>query len=160
MSEQARGQESTDYTGEGSDDLLAVQLSELARSLQDEGGSEQTLAAIVNSAVSSVPGAQYASISKIKGRRQGFTVASSDDLATQSDQAQYDSGEGPCLSTLYDSRTVRASDLATEKRWPEFSKRAHALGVGSMLSIQLYVEDTNLGALNLFNTRTGEAPPV
>lgn len=38
-------------------------------------------------------------------------------------------------------------------RWPEFAARAHALGARSMLAIQLYVTDEDLGALNLHSTR-------
>lgn len=41
--------------------------------------------------------------------------------------------------------------MRTEQRWPEFAKRAVDLGVGSMLSIQLYVTGDNLGALNLYS---------
>ncbi len=48
-------------------------------------------------------------------------------------------------------QTVRVSDTASEDRWPEFAKRAAQLGVGSMLSFQLYVVGDNLGALNLYN---------
>lgn len=43
------------------------------------------------------------------------------------------------------------TDMRTEQRWPVFAKRAADLGVGSMLSIQLYVTGDNLGALNLYS---------
>ncbi|MGH3574909.1 MAG: ANTAR domain-containing protein, partial [Pseudonocardiaceae bacterium] len=52
---------------------------------------------------------------------------------------------------IYVEQTVRVSDTASEDRWPEFAKRAAQLGVGSMLSFQLYVVGDNLGALNLYN---------
>ena len=39
-----------------------------------------------------------------------------------------------------------------ELRWPQFTQRAAELGVGSMLSLQLYVEGDDLGALNLLST--------
>ena len=44
--------------------------------------------------------------------------------------------------------------MASETRWPEFARRASQAGAASMLSIQLYVEGDNLGALNLY----GRAP--
>jgi GAF domain-containing protein len=45
--------------------------------------------------------------------------------------------------------------MRSEQRWPRFSARAAGLGVGSMLSIQLYVRGEDLGALNLYHDRAG-----
>lgn len=147
---QGRGVPSTSYDGPATDsDDLAVRLSDLARSLQDEGSLNDTLQAIVDAAVDTVPGAQYAGISMIQARREVRTPAATDDLVKLVDQAQYETGEGPCLDALYEQHTVRLSDMASEQRWPEFTRRAAALGVRSMLAIQLYVEQDNLGALNL-----------
>ena len=77
------------------------------------------------------------------------TRAGTDDLEYQLDQAQSDTHQGPCLDALYNQQTVRLSDMDAETRWPKFSRRAVELGVGSMLCLQLYVEQDNLGALNL-----------
>jgi hypothetical protein len=65
------------------------------------------------------------------------------------DQAQYETGQGPCLDSLYEQQTLRLSDICSEPRWPDFCARAGQLGVRSMLAVQLYVEGDNLGALNL-----------
>lgn len=62
-------------------------------------------------------------------------------------------GQGRCLDAIDKQRTVRVPDLATEERRLEFSARAAALGAGSMLAFQVYVEGDNLGALNLFATK-------
>ena len=132
---------------------LADRLSELARTLEHEHDVEGTLQAIVDTAVSTVPGAGHASISAVRGKREVITLASTSELPRQTDQAQYDTGTGPCLDSLYDRHTVRLDDMATETRWPGFVERAGALGVGSMLSLQLYVEGDDLGALNLLSER-------
>ena len=130
---------------------LADRLSELARTLEHEHSVEGTLQAIVDTAVATVPGAGHASISAVRGKRQVITLASTSELPRQTDQAQYDTGSGPCLDSLYDRRTVRLDDVATETRWPDFVAQAGALGMGSMLSLQLYVEGDDLGALNLLS---------
>lgn len=39
--------------------------------------------------------------------------------------------------------------MRTENRWPVFVARAREAGVGSMLAFQLFVEQQNLGALNV-----------
>lgn len=130
---------------------LADQLAALARALEQEDDPQQTLDAIVRAAVDTVPGAQHASVSVVQRRRVVETVAATGDLPRAVDQAQYDTGEGPCLDTLYQRETVRVPDLAREQRWPEFARKASDLGVGSMLALQLYVAGDDLGALHLQN---------
>jgi transcriptional regulator with GAF, ATPase, and Fis domain len=150
-----RGQPSSSYTGPAIDiDDLAVTLGALARSLHQEESVEDTLRGIVSAAVGTVPGAQQAGLSVIEARRVVRTQAGSSELVNQIDQAQYDTGEGPCLDALYQQHTVRLSDMTTETRWPRFTARVVELGVGSMLSFQLYVEQDNLGALNLYSGDT------
>ncbi len=147
-----RGKPSTSDEGSAAgEDLLARQLSELARDLQDKQSLQDTLNGIVQAAVDNVPGAQFAGITVVEGHREVHTPAWTDELVRAVDQAQYDTGEGPCLNSVYEQKTVRVADLRTEQRWPEFAKRAVDLGVISMLSIQLYVIGDNLGALNLYS---------
>ncbi|HEX8629271.1 MAG TPA: GAF and ANTAR domain-containing protein [Catenuloplanes sp.] len=153
--DEARGRPSVSYTGPDSRlNDLAVILSDLARMFHEQQNVEDTLRGIVEAAVGTVPGAQHAALSMIESRRVVKTRAGTDDLVYRVDQAQYDSGEGPCLSALYDQRTVRLSNMAAETRWPGFTARAAALGVGSMLSFQLYAQQDNLGALNLYSADT------
>lgn len=151
-----RGEPSSDYTGRDAGwNELAETLSELSRELQDKSDVGDTLSAIVHAAVGTVPGAEAASISSVRGRREVQTRAATGDLPREVDKAQYELGQGPCLDSLFESRTVRLADLGAETPWPGFTERAAALGVGSMLAVQLYVRGEDLGALNLFSTRSG-----
>lgn len=147
---EGRGQGSSNNGGTTTgQDELADLLATLARSLEHEAGVDDTLKRIVEGAVATVPGAQHASISQVRRRREVQTLAATGELPRAIDHAQYDSGEGPCLDSLWDEQTVRLSDLTTETRWPDFIKRARELGAGSMLAVQLFVSDDGLGALNL-----------
>ena len=128
---------------------LADRLGELARALEHERDTAETLSAIVRAAVQTVPGAGHASISVIRRRREVETRAASDEVAVAADLAQYESGQGPCLDALYEQQTVRLPDVRAEHRWPSFTQRAQELGLGSMLAVQLFVDDDDLGALNL-----------
>jgi len=141
-------------TGTAAREDLAGQLAQLARLLESEDDVDATLDAIVHGAVGTVPGAGHASISVIKRRREVQTRAATDQLPRAVDSAQYEAGQGPCLDSLFEQETVRVADMATEQRWPDFGTRAAELGVGSMLSVQLYVDGDDLGALNLI----GEQP--
>lgn len=146
----ARGQGSSSNGGSTTgQDELADLLSELARSLEDDEGLEDTLKGIVEAAVVTVPGAQHASISQVRRGREVQTLAATGELPRTIDRAQYETGEGPCLDSLWHEQTVRLSDLRTETRWPDFIKRARELGTGSMLAVQLFVTVDGLGALNL-----------
>lgn len=137
-------------------DDLATQLSELARALEHEEGSEDTLAQIVRSAIELIPGAEEASISLVVDRRRVDPQVPSGDLPTEVNQIQSEVGQGPCLDAVFEQQTVHVPDMASEQRWPEFAQRAAAAGAASMLSFQLYVDGDNLGALNLY-ARTSHA---
>lgn len=132
---------------------LAQRLGALARHLQQERGVEATLDAIVRAAVQTVPGAEYAGVSQVEDRRRVRTTAATADLVMRVDQAQYDTGEGPCLESLFGEHIVRAPDLRSEPRWPAFTARACALGVGGIMAFQLYVARDSLGALNVYSGR-------
>ena len=67
---------------------LASILSDLARSLQHEDSLQNTLGGIVAAAVDTVPGAGYAGLAVVHGRRELRTGAGTDDLVHRVDQAQ------------------------------------------------------------------------
>jgi GAF domain-containing protein len=148
-----RGEPSSSYTGKTSGwNELAEKLSTLSRDLQGNSDVEGTLQAIVQAATGTVPGAEYASISAVGKRRVLQTKAATGGLARAVDQAQYETGQGPCLDALYEHRTVRLPDLEAEPRWPRFAAQAREVGAATMLAIQLYVRGQDLGALNLHST--------
>lgn len=151
-----KGRPSADDTGgSADDDVLAVALSDLAHELQQQHDLQSTFDTVLRAVVRTVPGAQHATVCHVRGRHGVETQATTSDLAMAVDQAQYETDEGPCLDTLYQARTVRISDMRSETRWPRFSRRATALGVHSMLSVQLFVLDEDLGALNISSTEVG-----
>jgi ANTAR domain-containing protein/GAF domain-containing protein len=133
---------------------LAHLLGALAVKIQDQPDKHATLKAIVDSAVALVPGARWAGISLIDGRRVRAEVPS-DELVAELDEAQSTLDEGPCLSALREMRTVHVDDMAEETRWPRFSELALRRGARSMLAFQLFVRRGNLGALNLYGDRAG-----
>lgn len=137
----------------GEDDL-AVELAGLAQELH-ERAPDDMLAGMVQAAVEMIPGVEDASISIVVDRETVTSQAPTSDLPSKVDAIQMAEREGPCLSAMYEETTVRIPNMETEQRWPTFARRAAAeTGVGSMLAFQLFVEDANLGALNLFSSRT------
>ena len=133
---------------------MAQILAELAMDFQDQEDTESTLRSIVEGAAAVVPGTRWAGISLIEGR-EVLPRAPSDPLVARLDGLQSSTDEGPCLSALRDHRTVLIADMAAETRWPRFCSAAVELGVGSLLSFQLFVRRHNLGALNLYAGEPG-----
>lgn len=154
MSGSAWGQPSSDDRGtRAGQDELATQLSELARSLQQQEDPHDTLVEVVRAAVDLVPGCDEGSISVVLERRQVHSEAASGELPRVVDALQEKLGQGPCLDAAYEHETVRVPDMAGERRWPRFSAAAAAAGALGMMSFQLYVQGDTLGALNLFARR-------
>lgn len=154
MPDNGPGQPSADDTG-GSDgrDALAVLFSDFARTAQRQTDPHETLREIVRAAVELIPGCDEGSISVVMGRRKVSSEAASGELPRVVDAIQEAVQQGPCLDAVYEQATVRVADMASETRWPKFAARALAAGAAGMLSFQLYIEDDNLGALNLFSRR-------
>ena len=146
-----KGQPSVGDTGTAVPEQLAESMGAFARDLEQHDDPAVLLAEIVSAAVAMVPGADEGSISVVHGRRNVFSEAPVGDLPVQIDALQYETGQGPCLDAAYEQHTVRVDDLATEQRWPRFARRASETGAVSMLSLQLFVEGDNLGALNLYS---------
>ncbi len=129
---------------------LAEVLGRVARSLTAEHGLEETLQAITQTAVSTVPGADYAGVMLVRRNHRVESVAATDQLVIDADKAQQEEDEGPCLSVIWRRATFKIDDMEAETRWPRFTRRALDLGVRSMLSFRLFA-DGDLGALNLFS---------
>ena len=141
----------------GSADIngLAHDFSEVARSLQASQDTEEMLEELVASAVRLIPGTEEGSLSVVIGRRHVHSQHPTGGMPARVDAVQTETGEGPCLDAVYEQQTVRVTDMAHEQRWPHFARKAAELGAASMLSFQLYVEEDNLGALNLYSRSIG-----
>ncbi|MCV7421276.1 GAF and ANTAR domain-containing protein [Mycobacterium yunnanensis] len=133
---------------------LATTLGRLAVEMQDLRDVESVLQMIVAASVDVVPGARWAGISQAHGRNVE-PRSPSDPLVMKIDSLQSELGEGPCISSLRDHRTVVVDDMSAETRWPRFAEAALALGVHSSMSFQLFVIKDNLGALNLYGGEPG-----
>ena len=92
--------------------------------------------------------------------RPPATAACTDPLASQADEVQYRTGDGPCLHAMRHGFQVRIDDLARHHRWPRFSRQAVALGIRSSLSLPLIADGEPVGALNLYARRPGAFGPA
>lgn len=140
-------------------DRLLGALTRAARDLVDRRSLhdlEQTLAAIVNAAVETVPGADAGGITITEGSRITSRHPTRADIH-ELDQLQAELGEGPCITAATqppEEGFVHAPDLASEegrRRWPRFAPAAVGRGVRSMLSTPLSAQRGLYAALNLYS---------
>ena len=109
---------------------------------------EDAATRVVQLALEAVPAAAHTSI-MFDGDHPG-TPAFSDGIAKELDEAQYESGSGPCLEACRDGEFVVTTDLATEDRWPRFAEEARRRGVQASLSLPLNTTSGTVGSLNLY----------
>jgi ANTAR domain/GAF domain len=83
------------------------------------------------------------------------TVAATDQRVVALDEAQYETGEGPCLTVLDPHAPINLDDAGQlDGRWENFSRTAAHLGIDSSLSMHLPVDSEGLAAsLNLYSRR-------
>jgi AmiR/NasT family two-component response regulator len=134
---------------------LAEAFSAIARRLFDADTVEGTLKQIVNLAVETIDGCDYAGVSLVLGLSI-TTPVFSDEIVAAADAVQYETDEGPCLDALRLQATFEAGDLAHDARWPRFGPRVAEMGVAGLLSYHLFAHERTLGALNLYS-RTARA---
>jgi GAF domain-containing protein len=130
---------------------LAETFAEISRVLLAEPDVQRTLDKICVFLVGTVAGCDHAVVTLVRNHDLS-SPASSDDVGPVVDAIQLDVGDGPCLEAIREHQTVVTDDLATENRWPRFSRRAvDATGVRSMLAFRLFVAEDTLGSLNLYS---------
>ncbi len=133
---------------------LAEAFTSLEPHLLEPGPAQDVLQTITGKGMRVVAGAEHSAITR--GRPGNFkTVAATSDLPLKVDSIQYEFGYGPCVDAIVDNTTYLSGDLANEQRWPGFGKRAaDELGVISMLSFRMFLEDDDLIAgLNFYSSK-------
>lgn len=81
---------------------------------------------------------------------QPMTMVSNDARTEGLDEAQYETDEGPCLSSLRNSERVEVPSVDLEERWPAWRRSAEEVEVRSALACPLQVGSETLGALNVY----------
>ena len=128
---------------------LAVVFGDLAVALHDGRDDADTLMTIVKAAAKIVPGARWAGITVLRDKKL-VAVAPTGPMVTELDELQLALGDGPCLTALRESQTVRIDDMRTDTRWREYAEVALGLGVLGQLSFQLFTRSKQLGTLALY----------
>jgi len=85
----------------------------------------------------------------------GGLLVVSDPVVDEADRLQGECGEGPRLLPNAAEAVVCVVDTAADARWPQWGQQVAALGLRSMLSVQLSARSAGLGALVLYSPNPG-----
>ena len=120
---------------------LAETLRSLSRTrLTDDANLQDGLCRVAAAGCSLLSNCTSASVTIIE-LGQASMVGATNDTARDLDTAQFDVGDGPCLTAARDRRTVRIEAVPTDERWPGFTEAARVAGVASSLSVPLELGD-------------------
>ena len=129
--------------------VLSRNVAESAQILFNAGSVIDTLTSVVDLAVTTIEGCDFAGIVLLDDGGKLSTPVHTHPLVVEADALQELCGEGPGLDAIAQRSVFYAEDLDTDHRWPDFSRRAAATGLRSVLSFPLSADD-RLGALNLY----------
>jgi hypothetical protein len=127
---------------------FALSFSETARSLFAAGSVTDTLFRVVELAVSTIEGCDFAGLFLLD-TGVVTTPVHTNPLAAEVDSLQHQTNEGPCLDAIAHRLIFYADDLSRDLRWLRFAPQATRAGVRSVLALPLS-PDTPLGALSLY----------
>lgn len=116
---------------------------------------ESFLTEVARAAAGLVDGALACGVTVQAMPRSRVLAATSDPFAQRMDAVQYDVDDGPCLTALRTGTLVAVDDIATDPRWPAFSRRGRCEGAAMSLSVPMLVQGRAVGALNLYARRPG-----
>jgi GAF domain-containing protein len=129
---------------------LNSSLAALSRFFVGDGTLEQTLTRVADLTLDAIPRADLVAITlPVEGRKR--TAIFTDELAPQIDQAQYDTGDGPCIEAFEERRITMIESTRQDGKWPGFRRTAAEHGIYSTISLPLVVDRTAVGAMNLYS---------
>jgi GAF domain-containing protein len=128
-------------------------LQQLAEVLQRQETLGAALATIAEAATASVPRCDAATVAlSIEGRP--ITAAMTARFALELDLVQYDTHDGPCLTSLRTMSSLRLDVAEEDQAFPHFTREARLRGVRGVLSVPATWGDDVVATLNLYS-RTG-----
>ena len=127
---------------------ITLSVTEAAKNLFSGISVIDTLVRVVEMAVTTIEGCDFAGIVLINGEAIA-TSMHTDPIVVELDALQQRYNEGPCLDAVAHRLIFHADNLGRDLRWPNFAPHATQAGVRSVLALPLSV-DAERRALTLY----------
>jgi GAF domain-containing protein len=128
---------------------LRRSLNALSAFFVGDAAMSDTLNRVASLATDAVPAAKFIGLTMMVENRPA-TAVFTDPESPEIDQAQYDSGKGPCIDAFATGEIRSVRSTRQPNPWPEFSKAALDHGILSTLSLPLTIAGNPLGAMNMY----------
>lgn len=128
------------------------QLDDLLLSSQDMNAFLTDFTAVMSRRLASGDEKIWCAVNLLRQRKPA-TVASSDPRAKDFDETQNKFRDGPCLTAIRENRLIRADDMSTERRWPDYAAAAVEQGIGSILCVPFELGEEAQAGLNIYCDR-------
>ncbi len=128
-------------------------LEESLRRLDRLPAAELDMAALLNQvvlAVSHLFSVTGAGLLVVDTAHELRYLASSDEAAKLLEDAQLQTGEGPCLDAFILDRRIRTGDLQADARWPSLRVVLEGTKVRAVLAVPVRFGSSPVGTLNLY----------
>jgi GAF domain-containing protein len=136
-------------------DDLTLALARIKGLLLTEEKVDRAVQALAEGIRDAFPGSSGAGVSLLDEQGRRTSTGVTDQVVLAADTAQYDLGQGPCLTAWATERTVIVHDVSTDDRWPVWSHAVAGLSLRSVISSPLMAGTRCLGALKIYSTQPG-----
>jgi GAF domain-containing protein len=140
------------------DPEFIARLARVERALAMDRGIVGKLEAVAGLATRMIERCDAAGLA-LEARGRTHSIGTTDDVVLEVDLVQYDTGEGPCLESIKESKIVRFDVLEPDERWEHFAPGALAHHIQSVLSLPIVARGSTVGALNLYSETVGGVEP-
>ncbi|BCW61387.1 GAF and ANTAR domain-containing protein [Paenarthrobacter sp. MSM-2-10-13] len=130
-------------------------LHELVVGSSDIHGILNAVTGFARDAMSKVAGENIDCALTLRRRKRTATVAGSSERAVQLDKIEQELQQGPCLEALDAGHPVLLADVATDTKWPLYSRALAAEGVRSALGVPMDLGETSQAVINFFAPTAG-----
>jgi GAF domain-containing protein len=131
-------------------DFDAMEFARIAQALQAAPTPTRTAEQVIDYVRGQLD-AEHAGITLIRAGGRLETVAATDAWVEKADALQYELDQGPCRDSSWRGETLVVNDLAVDGRWPQWAAKVTALGIFSVLAVELTsVQAERIGAINVY----------
>jgi GAF domain-containing protein len=136
-------------------DELTLALARIRGLLLTEEKVDSAVQRLAEGIREAFPGSSGAGASLLDERGKRTSTGATDAVVLEADAAQYELGQGPCLTAWATERTIVVADITTDDRWPKWSQAVKDLAIRSVISSPLMTGTRCLGALKIYSTQPG-----
>jgi len=129
--------------------LLQEALAALTRYFVGSSTLAETLHRVAELTIRAVPQTDHVGITMMINGKPGTAIFTHPEVP-EIDQAQYRTGDGPCLDAFHNGVPHIITSTLERGRWQEFRDSAARHGVLSTMSMPMIASDGPIGALNMY----------